>query len=100
MTIGHYHHHHNRFNVFFYESAGLTFPKMPLLQATRSCASSFQGRLLLCLLGAGAMVLARFSVDEGWYRAYILAVNVVDGSPSYDVIYIDYGNTETLTADR
>lgn len=45
----------------------------------------------------GELVKAQFTADDAWYRA-----KVTDITPQgeYDVLYIDYGNTETLPASR
>jgi len=45
----------------------------------------------------GELVKAQFTADDAWYRA-----KVTDITPQgeYDVLYVDYGNTETLPASR
>lgn len=45
----------------------------------------------------GELVKAQFTADDAWYRA-----KVTDITPQgeYDVLYIDYGNTETVPAAR
>lgn len=44
----------------------------------------------------GEVVSAQFSHDSNWYRAQISKVH----SNSYDVVYIDYGNSESVTHDK
>ncbi len=44
----------------------------------------------------GVQCIAKFTEDDGWYRAEVKAVD--DGSIT--VRYIDYGNSEALTTDR
>ena len=44
----------------------------------------------------GEFCAAKFSLDDGWYRANVLEVK--DNSVS--VFYIDYGNSETLSLSR
>ncbi|TPX35480.1 hypothetical protein SmJEL517_g02151 [Synchytrium microbalum] len=41
---------------------------------------------------------AKYSVDEGWYRARIRKVNPAD--KTYTVLYMDYGNSETVPLSR
>ena len=50
------------------------------------------------LLKAGALCLARFSLDGQWYRARVERANTADPvNPQYDVAFIDYGNKEHVT---
>jgi staphylococcal nuclease domain-containing protein 1 len=44
----------------------------------------------------GELVKAQFSVDNEWYRAKVL--EEVDGE--YSIIYIDYGNMETIPSNK
>jgi len=44
----------------------------------------------------GELVRAQFTEDDSWYRAKILSV----GANLYSVLYIDYGNSETLPGNR
>ncbi|KAJ3083740.1 nuclease domain-containing protein [Quaeritorhiza haematococci] len=46
---------------------------------------------------AGEYCSAKFTADENWYRARIKKVNP---DKTYQVLYIDYGNSETLPASR
>jgi len=46
------------------------------------------------------VVSAQFSHDGNWYRAEIKNVIDIDGSKSYDVVYIDYGNGETVGLEK
>ncbi|ELU14575.1 hypothetical protein CAPTEDRAFT_226977 [Capitella teleta] len=43
----------------------------------------------------GSAVLAQFSADEGWYRARVTGVL---SSGRYEVLFVDYGNHDTVTA--
>jgi len=45
------------------------------------------------------VVSARFSQDNHWYRAQVTKINP-GTTPTYDLTYIDYGNTETTTAQH
>ena len=44
----------------------------------------------------GEFCAAKFSLDDGWYRAKVLEVK----GNSVSVLYIDYGNSETLSLSR
>jgi len=45
------------------------------------------------------VVSARFSQDKHWYRAEVSKIN--EGTnPTYDLTFIDYGNSETTTGDN
>ena len=44
----------------------------------------------------GEFCAAKFSLDDGWYRAKVLEVK----GDSVSVFYIDYGNSETLSLSR
>ncbi|KAJ1332821.1 hypothetical protein BSLG_008450 [Batrachochytrium salamandrivorans] len=46
---------------------------------------------------AGDYCSAQFTVDKCWYRA---RVRKLDGANSYTVVYIDYGNSETVPGSR
>ena len=49
----------------------------------------------------GALCLARFTLDEQWYRARVEAVQRSDPvNPRYEVVFVDFGNRETLGGDR
>jgi len=48
---------------------------------------------------AGVTVLAKFHQDGNWYRARILGINDTH-PPTIEVVYSDYGNTETVTLER
>ena len=43
----------------------------------------------------GEFCSAKFSADQSWYRARILKSSVAKNS--YEVLYVDYGNSETLS---
>ena len=45
---------------------------------------------------AGQAVCARFTKDDLWYRATVLAAHESDAS----VLFVDYGNSETLSVSR
>ncbi|KAJ3146034.1 hypothetical protein HDU89_006764 [Geranomyces variabilis] len=47
---------------------------------------------------AGELCSGQFSADDQWYRARVKKVNHVD--KTYSVIYVDYGNAETIPATR
>ena len=42
------------------------------------------------------LVLAMFTQDKKWYRARVLKVTEAASSPVVEVLYIDYGNTESV----
>ena len=46
-------------------------------------------------LKAGQLCLARYSLDNSWYRAYVEKVHGMQSA--YDVFFIDYGNREKVT---
>ena len=46
----------------------------------------------------GMMCCGRYTEDDGWYRALILASDVANRQ--VEVLYVDYGNTETLPITR
>ena len=51
-------------------------------------------------LKAGALCLAKFDVDNQWYRAKIRHVDLADPTtPQYDVFFIDFGNKGRATND-
>ncbi|CAL1279712.1 unnamed protein product [Larinioides sclopetarius] len=56
-------------------------------------SSSFNGN---SLPEVDELVLAKYDVDNQWYRAVILDDS---NSPFYDVIFIDYGNSERVSLD-
>lgn len=62
------------------------------IACTESAPSCFPKEQLL----AKAACAARYSVDEGWYRAKI--INVVEGNAT--VLFVDYGNMETVSIDE
>ncbi|KAJ3191082.1 hypothetical protein HK101_008094 [Irineochytrium annulatum] len=45
----------------------------------------------------GEHVAAKFSVDDAWYRAKVTAIN---DDKTISVVFIDYGNSETLKNNR
>ncbi len=45
----------------------------------------------------GDYVLAKYSVDDQWYRAEVTGVDTEDGTT--EVSFIDYGNTEVISPD-
>jgi len=45
---------------------------------------------------AGAIVAAKYSEDESWYRAEVLSVS----DDGVSVLFVDYGNSELVTMDR
>ncbi|KAL5036080.1 hypothetical protein BDV3_004817 [Batrachochytrium dendrobatidis] len=48
-------------------------------------------------LKAGDYCSAQFTVDKCWYRARVCKLN---GANSYTIVYIDYGNSETVPGSR
>uniref|UniRef100_UPI00358E7ACE tudor domain-containing protein 1-like isoform X2 n=1 Tax=Myxine glutinosa TaxID=7769 RepID=UPI00358E7ACE len=46
---------------------------------------------------AGEVFLGCYSEDQGWYRAVLEDTNATEGM--YNVLYIDFGNHETISAD-
>jgi len=44
------------------------------------------------------VVSAKFSQDNHWYRAQVTKINAAENPQTYDLYYIDYGNTESTTA--
>ncbi|KAI8851643.1 hypothetical protein BC829DRAFT_386525 [Chytridium lagenaria] len=46
---------------------------------------------------AGDYISAKFSADETWYRARVRTIN---DDKTYTVVFIDYGNVETVTSSR
>ncbi|GBL89545.1 Tudor domain-containing protein 1 [Araneus ventricosus] len=56
-------------------------------------SSSFNGN---SLPEVDELVLAKYDADNQWYRAVILDDS---NNPFYDVIFIDYGNTERVSLD-
>ena len=56
--------------------------------------------IMICInYVTGDIVISQFSGDGRWYRARVLSCNETN-PPTYDVTYIDYGNTEPQTIDR
>ena len=57
-----------------------------------------------CLFScSGDLVLARYTLDENWYRGRVMSVVTDDESSSQEkaeVFYVDYGNTELMPIDR
>ena len=47
---------------------------------------------------AGMMCCGQYTEDEGWYRALILASDIANRQ--VEVLYVDYGNTESLPISR
>lgn len=46
----------------------------------------------------GEWVVAKFTVDNNWYRAEVL--RIIPGRPeTYELRYVDYGNTEIVSSD-
>jgi len=41
-------------------------------------------------------VLALFSLDKKWYRARVIRVSETVSMPVIEVLYIDYGNVESV----
>jgi len=50
----------------------------------------------VCVCYADQLVLALFSQDKKWYRARVLKVTETASTPLVEVLYIDYGNMETI----
>jgi len=46
---------------------------------------------------ADDLVLAMYSTDKKWYRARVLKVTDTSSTPLVEVLYIDYGNVETVS---
>ena len=52
-------------------------------------------------LAVGGLCLGRFSADDCWYRARVEEVDSRDPvAPRYSLVFIDFGNRETVPADR
>lgn len=49
-------------------------------------------------LTQGALAVAKFTLDDNWYRAYIEKIH--PSEPRYEVFFVDYGNRERLPSDR
>jgi len=45
----------------------------------------------------GELVKAQFTADDAWYRGKVLAITP---EGEYDILYVDFGNAETLPASR
>ena len=43
---------------------------------------------------------AQFTEDDGWYRARIVESSTAGDTPKVHVIYVDFGNHETLPVSR
>jgi len=46
------------------------------------------------------LVLAMFSQDKKWYRARVLKVSETVSVPVVEVLYIDYGNVESVSLTK
>ena len=46
------------------------------------------------------LVLALYSKDMKWYRARVLKVTETSSVPDVEVLYIDYGNTESVSLTK
>ena len=62
-------------------------------------------KVLTCTDVAGNLLLAQFSHDKVWYRARVTSIiepdeNEAEGKLLYDVFFIDYGNSETVTKQK
>ena len=61
--------------------------------------------VLACAYFAGRLLLAQFSHDKCWYRARVMNIiepdeSETEGEVLYDVFFIDFGNTETVTIQK
>ncbi|KAK9813035.1 hypothetical protein WJX72_007851 [[Myrmecia] bisecta] len=53
------------------------------------------------LLSAGATCLARYTLDDKWYRALVEKAYTSDPvKPEYNVVFIDFGNRERVDGSR
>ncbi|KAJ3120522.1 hypothetical protein HK098_004550 [Nowakowskiella sp. JEL0407] len=48
----------------------------------------------------GEYVSAKFTADDQWYRARVKKINHEGDKKTYQILYIDYGNSQTVTSDR
>ena len=59
--------------------------------------------LTACVCPSGDLVLARYTLDENWYRGRVLSIVTDDENPTSqkaEVFYVDYGNTEMMPLNR
>ena len=52
------------------------------------------------VVGTDDLVLAMFSNDKKWYRGRVLKVTETSSLPDVEVLYIDYGNVETISLTK
>ena len=60
-----------------------------------SCEDGKRGSLVN--INTGTLCAAQFTVDDAWYRGRI---GQVVGADSYEVMFVDYGNSEILPKQR
>ncbi|KAJ1560830.1 hypothetical protein HK096_007044, partial [Nowakowskiella sp. JEL0078] len=48
----------------------------------------------------GELVSAKFTADNNWYRGRVQKVTTEGNKKLFQILYIDYGNTETVSSDH
>lgn len=59
------------------------------------CTDGSRGSMMN--INAGTLCAAQYTVDDAWYRA---RVTQEVGPDSYEVLFVDYGNTEVVSKER
>ena len=88
----------------YYKSATELYITSGELQTNRRISWHINMSLTLtCVCPSGDLVLARYTLDENWYRGRVLSIVTDDeNTPSQkaEVFYVDYGNTEMMPFNR
>ncbi|KAJ3324156.1 hypothetical protein HDV06_000697 [Boothiomyces sp. JEL0866] len=84
---------------FFVQISGPELKKLEKLMADFSQYHSGAGQQLIAPFTpkVGEYCSAQFTADKQWYRARVRKIN---GANSYNIWYIDYGNSETVPGSR